>query len=244
MNKMKYTETMGLKSVDEEKQIIEMVCSKEAIDRDNEVVVTDGIDLSEIKKGGSLFFSHEQRSLPIGKLLNVWKSGKELKAKAQFVSVKANPLAPLVYESIKEGSLHSVSIGFMPDFSAMEFKKVKGKNVTYINKSELLEISIVGVPAGRGTSITVKEFKAVAEGLWEKGIFDGQQLNTMTEAIDAVGPEKMNYEQEIKTLKAEMEELRDGRLITQLFDNYKKEVKTEEQSKKDFYNKCIRILEG
>lgn len=243
----KYFNMDKVKAVDEDKQIIEMVASKEQRDFDNDIVVIDGIDLSKIKKNGPLLWSHNQGELPIGKLLRVWKDGKELKARAQFASAEANPLAPSVFKLIQEECLKNVSISFLPDWDSIEYKEDKktGKRTQVIHKSTLLEISIVAIGANPGTSISVKGFKGIIEDGWEKGVLDGTELNDLEEALDKIEEtthtEEIDYQKQIDDLKAEMEELKNGSYLYSMFD--KSTEDKEENSIDKLYDTIIQEKE-
>lgn len=65
--------------IDEANQEFTACASTNEIDRMNDIVETEGIDLSEfIKAKGPLMFAHNYSSLPVGRATKIWKelSGK------------------------------------------------------------------------------------------------------------------------------------------------------------------------
>lgn len=130
--------------VNGEARIIEFICSTEAIDSYGDVVVQDW-DLARYTKNPVVLFGHNTRDLPIGKSVETVVEDGKLRAKVQFVDEKANPFAVQVYESLKQGSLNAVSVGFRP--KKVQPGKVGDKDVYFLSGNELLEISVVPVPA-------------------------------------------------------------------------------------------------
>lgn len=119
---------------------VRVLASTEHTDRDMEIIKQDGIDLKQFKANPVILFGHNYHSPPIGKSLKTVVTEKGLEMDIKFASKKANPLAPQIQQLMKEGILKAVSIGFIPKERDEEDSKI-------ITKSELLELSIVPVPA-------------------------------------------------------------------------------------------------
>lgn len=239
---IKYTELNKITSVDEEKGIIEFICSTEQVDYDGDLVKLAGMDLKKIMKNRSLLYSHEQRELPIGRILKMWIEGNKLKGKAELAN-KIDPFASLVLKFVKGGFLNNMSISFLPDWDSVEYKEDKktGKRVQIIHKSTLLEVSIVNIGCNTGTSITAKAMKKSIDSAWEKGDIDGKELNLFEEIIEKAGEdqthtEEIDYQKQIDDLKAEMKELKDGSYLYSIFD---KEVDKKEDALDDIYDKLM-----
>jgi phage head maturation protease len=145
----------GIK-IDEEKRTIDGVISTEAIDRDNEVVVARGLDLTDYHKNPVVLFMHDPYCV-IGKCNDGPKLRKrggmtEMVATTKFAETD---LANEVFELAKGEFLRGISIGMAPysvDRSPPEPKEIRKRpelaSVRYmIRKAELAEFSFVTVPA-------------------------------------------------------------------------------------------------
>ena len=146
---------MQTKSTDEEIREIEAVASYQAKDRDGDVIHLDGLDISNFKKNkGPILWSHNSNLPPIAKATDTWIDGKKLMMKLQFTSPEENSFGDTIYKLVKGGFINNLSIGFSPDWEKAEFND---KNKGYeFKKAELLETSIVNVPANSNARIITR----------------------------------------------------------------------------------------
>jgi HK97 family phage prohead protease len=94
-----------------------------------------------------VLFGHEARSLPIGTArAQVTRDG--LMARVSFAGADENPLAPQVERSVLAGLIRGMSVGFNPDQAPR--MDARGVLVYPPNSCELLELSIVTIPADSG----------------------------------------------------------------------------------------------
>ena len=123
-------------SIDESKYQATFVISDETVDRQGEIVKQDGWDFENFKKNPVILFGHDSYDLPIGKAVDVYTEGTKTFAVIEF-AVEIYDKAAVIWNMVKAGILNTVSVGFI--------------NQEYDNneltKNELLEISIVPVPA-------------------------------------------------------------------------------------------------
>ena len=115
------------------------VASDGVVDRQGEVISSDGWELTNYKKHPMLLWSHDQYSPPIGK---VEKLGFKMingmkKLVYQPVFHLKSEMSRLIADLVGEGWLSASSVGFKP---------IEMDGNTY-TKQELLEISFVNVPA-------------------------------------------------------------------------------------------------
>lgn len=134
-----------------------MVFSTSDKDRHGDIVVQNW-ELDAYKANPVLLDSHNYESITriIGKVLNIRVEGEQLKGEVEFAEM--NPLGALAKEMVINGYINTSSVGFIPK----EFD-----NEGRILKSELLENSLVSVPAN-------------ARALFEKKV---KELETETEEI-------------------------------------------------------------
>ena len=149
-----------------------MVLSTADEDRHGDVVKQEW-DLKWIKKNPVLLDSHNYDSIThiIGRLKNIRVEDNKLKAEIEFNL--DNPKGLLAYNMVKGGFLTAGSVGFIP-------KEFDDKGV--ILKSELLEYSMVSVPANP-RALLEKELDEVKEeiAVIEKEMTDETPIETVIE---------------------------------------------------------------
>jgi len=135
-----------VKAADKERTF-RFIASDESIDRDGEVIKADGWDLKNYKKNPVVLLHHNTRDLPVGKA-KVRKDGTALLADITFATAEENPQAELVKKLVEGGYLNTLSVQFLPSaWTDGDGKKTPRRTYT---KQELLEISVVTVPANPG----------------------------------------------------------------------------------------------
>lgn len=179
---MKY-QVKALIEKDEEKGGYIAVASTDIEDRQGERVMVDGWDLKAFKQNPVLLLFHDHHSLPVGKAEKIWveKSGKQkLMFKPQFEQITERGRA--ITELVKQGFLKTFSVGFRPI-------DTDGNTFT---KQELLEISLVNVPAN--PEAMMLSYKSLEDaGISEKTI------------KEVISDDKLD----IELLKQEVKELRE-----------------------------------
>lgn len=158
MNK-KYLKGSVKKSAD---GIYLITASTSAIDRQGDSVDQAGWDLTNFKQNPVLLWAHDYSSLPIGKVVDIGVVNGELQAQFVFASEEANPKAAQVQRLYEEGFVNASSVGFI----------AKERNGHVITRSELLELSLVPVPANQEAlrlMVESKSFDADIVAAVEKG---------------------------------------------------------------------------
>jgi HK97 family phage prohead protease len=128
------------------------VASTASQDRMGDVIRQDGWDLKAYKNNPVVLFGHNHDQ-PIGRAHNVRVHDGALKADFEFAPEGVNPFAAQVGRMVEAGFLKAVSVGFRP----LEYKPMKSGGLEFI-KSELLEISVVSVPANSEAVAFAKSF--------------------------------------------------------------------------------------
>jgi len=167
-------------------RVVEFVATHEIEDYDHDIVKVDGVDISKIKKNKSFLWSHSQSEHPVGKIISIKKDGKKIVGKAQMTSEEENPFGYRTYLLIKGGYNNNVSMSFIPDRKTIEYKEKDDRAIRIINNSTMLEVSAVNIGANRNAMITSKSLKDSFEKAWDDGVLDGEGLNEMNEAVDAM----------------------------------------------------------
>lgn len=116
------------------------VASTNSVDRHGEIIDNNGWDLKAYKKNPVILWAHDHSEPAIGVSKKTWVEGVGKKAKLMIQPVlhDVTEKARAIKQLIEMGVTNSLSVGFRP----LETKD----NVTF-DKNELLEVSIVNVPA-------------------------------------------------------------------------------------------------
>lgn len=138
---------------------VEVVVSTGSLDRHNEVINPDGIDLKNYS--GTVLYGHDYDGLPIGKTVKIWKdkATKTLRAVMKFAT-EEYPFAKTVYNLVKGGYLTDVSIGGIV--------KRWNDDYTVIEEMEMIEFSVVPIGANRDAKIVAASVGMTADKLSEE----------------------------------------------------------------------------
>jgi len=172
-----------IKENNEEKREIVAIGSQEKVDRDRDIVVIDGIDFKNYKNNPLLLWSHRSSDPPIGKATKVWKENGKLMFKLQFATMEEYGFADTIYKLLKGGYLNAFSIGFSPDWKQAVFDEKVGGYV--FNKVDLLEISVVNVPANPNALV---QSKSIEKAL-NDNVIDNVELDEFKSYLEKVEEE-------------------------------------------------------
>ena len=149
------------KKLNRENGTYSFVASTENSDRYGDVINQKGWSLEAYNRNPVVLLNHNSNSLPIGKGKVEIKDG-QLMIDVEFD--QEDELARKVESKVKNGYINAVSVGFNPIESKRRSElpkehKAFGKRGMYFEKSELLEVSIVTIPAN--SDATAKQFNAI-----------------------------------------------------------------------------------
>ena len=140
-----------IKASNSEQRIITAIANSGVLDRTGEIVSIAGITYDP-KNLPALLWQHKHDQ-PLGRILSLSKTAKGLEMTAQIAKYETDSelkqLSDSVWESVKQGVIKSCSIGFRPT----DYEKNSAGAIVWTS-SELLEVSLVSVPAERGANIT------------------------------------------------------------------------------------------
>lgn len=157
--------------------------SSEILDRDDEIINIDGINIDNFVKNPVCFYNHWGYDLPIGTWKNI-KKGTDNKYYADLVfhelpNEHDKNLSETVKKYVSLGILNAVSIGFishknykitvesatvtLPNKRSItipdeKLNRIMQKGILYHESIELLEISVVNIPAN-ADALAVKNLK-------------------------------------------------------------------------------------
>jgi len=135
-----------------EEAILDFVASDATLDRYGEVIEQTGWELANYRKNPVVVDSHDYGSISrvIGQsLITEVRNGKLLN-RVKFAL--ENPLGKLAHALSRGGFIRSESVGFIP-ISSKRGDPDKGEPRRTFTRQELIEISLVAVPANPGATI-------------------------------------------------------------------------------------------
>jgi HK97 family phage prohead protease len=164
----KHTYIMKRAEQDAPKEKVTFIASTSSADRYGDIIDQKGWLLDSYKKNPVVLLNHDSNSLPIGKG-NVYVRNDKLTIDVQFD--QEDPRAKEVERKAQKGYMNAVSVGFRPLESQSRSElpkdnKYYGQRGTYYSKAELLEVSIVTIPAnGEATMLEQKYFNTLKSEL-------------------------------------------------------------------------------
>lgn len=121
------------------------------VDRDQEIVNIDGMDISAYQKNPVLLWGHEWNK-PCGKVISISKDGNGLYVRAEMQRLTGREAD---FENVLYGNVKSFSIGFIPK----EYQYLD--DAVEITQSEMIELSIAPVQSNRSALFQVVGTKSL-----------------------------------------------------------------------------------
>lgn len=145
-----------------ENRVIERIVTTEAVDRDGDIIIADGVDHKNYAKNPVVLFAHDKTGLPVGNSIKWWKDDNINRFKGWRSydlyfdnELDTSGMSDLVFRFVLSGAMPGGSIGFSVidakyDYSEEERKKLGlGKYGVVYLKTEKLEHSVCSVPANQ-----------------------------------------------------------------------------------------------
>ena len=156
------------------------------IDRDDELVNTDNLDLTSYIANPVIVWNHDW-SVPVGKVTSITKDMYGIYVKGEIHKLEG---LESKYEAVKKGLVKSFSIGFVP-----KDIRLVNDEIVEISTAELVEVSIAPVQSNPAALFTVTGKKSL--GISVKDI--AEQNNLTNEEIKGMYGEKLKGENMIIT---------------------------------------------
>lgn len=173
------------------------VASTNSTDRHGEIVDNNGWDLKAYKKNPLILWAHNHDEPAIGMSAKTWVEGEGKKAQLMIKPVlhDVTERARAIKQLVEMGVIKSLSVGFRPLESP--------DNITF-TKNELLEVSVVNVPANADAMMAYKGLKDA--GFKDKTIKDlgipTDNMDKLITVLDKVEQLEKDIE-ELKVVKAQ-----------------------------------------
>ena len=180
--------------------VFEATITNSEVDRMGESIDYKGIDTANYMNNPVVLYGHDYTSLPIGKTLKLTKSNTTSSWKARFqLATEILPFAATVAALVKGGFLNAVSIGGVV--------RQWNENYTEIQKMEMVEFSIVPVPANPAALITSRSLEEITGKSVE------QVASEYREAVQQTTAEKLEKSLDIDELDRHIKTLKDLTVI-------------------------------
>lgn len=163
--KIKFAKNSCVKEAAAGDRKVSFVLSDGSIDRDGDELNPKGWATDNyLAAGGPVLFGHKTDNPDniVGKMVNIWFEENQMCGTVEFLPADVNPNADKVYKTILAGALGACSVGFIP--FGMKRKPTGG---VVVAKQELVEVSIVPVPANANCLVLAKEF-GIAEEIFKE----------------------------------------------------------------------------
>ena len=179
-------------SINAKDRTVEFIATKEVVDRTGDIVRVNGVDVKNFLQNPVVPFGHNYNELPVAKVSGIRVEGDELITRLQFPEEGIHDMSDKVFKFIQLGMINAVSIGFIPLKQMWDDSLETPANV--IEKSELLEVSIVPVPANQAAvikslfdveeeKVTIKDIEEASKALKELPIEEIPGYEDLEETI-------------------------------------------------------------
>jgi HK97 family phage prohead protease len=193
----------------ESKLIISGIANANIIDRMDEVLDPRGLDITNYIKNPQIL-AHHCYWIPIGQAISIEAGDDGVKFSGWIGDPKAAPLTDMQKEIrhlIAQGILKTVSVGFIPHKikeAELHDDGIILSPITILSW-ELLEISVVAVPANQGSIFEMKSFQSLGVNMGNKKTLEEvlAEIQKQSTEIQTIIFEKESFSKEdaIKWLK-------------------------------------------
>ena len=152
------------------KRQVRVIAASGKADRVGDIVKVDGIDYQNYMKNPVILWAHDHYALPVGKAVDVSVEKGKLMMTIQFATAEEYAFADTVYKLVKGGYLNGVSIGARvkgAEWIKDDEGEIVGRKFTDL---ELLELSVVPIPADSKALATAVKSGSLSESEFEECI--------------------------------------------------------------------------
>lgn len=136
------------------------IVSDESVDRTGDVIRAKGWNFKTYKTNPIVLFGHDH-SLPIGISTRIWQEGTKTLAEMKIADEGTSSFIDTVRKLLKQKILRTTSVGFKPNTQPNYIQDKSGEITGFeFVGQDLLEISIVAVPANANAIAVAKSMNA------------------------------------------------------------------------------------
>lgn len=172
------TFSFDVKSVKEDEYIVEGVFSTPDPDRHNEVVMQEGWKLKNYLKNPVVLWSHQNMEFPLAQMVRIGYENGNLTGAMKF-AVNEYETAATAFKLVKGKYLRAFSVGFMNNVYEVD----KESEIVKLVENELLEVSVVNIPAQAAALAKMKRMDFLAPEVPEHSEKEGRVLSSKSRGI-------------------------------------------------------------
>ncbi|MHC2396489.1 HK97 family phage prohead protease/HK97 family phage major capsid protein [Bradyrhizobium barranii subsp. barranii] len=201
---------------------MEFVLSDETPDRMDDIVRSDGWDLENFKKNPVALFNHKS-DFPIGKWKNLRVKDRALRGHLELARKGTSARIDEILSLVEQGILCAVSVGFRPiERQSRNANDEYGFGGQIFTKSELVETSLVAVPANPNALAVAKSLKispatidlvfagqGAKDGIQRRGFNGGQAKRSSAERKGTTMSLAQQFSKRIQDSEKRLVDLRD-----------------------------------
>lgn len=180
--------TSDVKQVEGQERQFGFTITTDDVDRENDVISADGWQLDNYMRNPVVLFAHDYRQPPVGVSRELRRSEHGLSSVCEFADPKDYAFAGTIAALVRMGALRATSVGFR----TLEWSYDEVRNGVNFAKQELLEYSIVPVPANphalieaRGAGVDVEPLREWAVRTMEHLGHNPEDVRTIKVKVDA-----------------------------------------------------------
>lgn len=190
--------------------VLEAIITTSSIDRYNESIDAEGIDVEAYMNNPVVLYGHDYEGLPIGKTLKLTGTKKKWTARFQL-AIEEYPFAATVYAMVKAGYLNAVSIGGLVREWSEDYRTIL--------KLEMVEFSVVPVPANPEALITGRAFEEATGKTVEEVRAEFQEFSHKVFVDKLSGMPQDDVKDAVKVLKTLVARLEETAEVPSLSDD-------------------------
>jgi HK97 family phage prohead protease len=115
----------------------------------------------------------------LGRVVEYTKSDEAFDIGVRWATAEENPRASMARNMVRGGILNAVSIGFIPNKEKIATKDVDGTDVPVYDETELVEVSLVTVPANPNAVALVRSIQKFMPSPASAADSDGRTRNAV-----------------------------------------------------------------
>lgn len=179
------TDPIRVDLINQETLEVPFILSKTIVDRDTEIIDIESMKLDNFLSNPIVLLQHNRSELPIGYIKELERDTEVigantihvLKGIVKFTPTPDYKTPQIIFDLIERGTLRTGSIGmiFGPD-TFIRQEQINGEEVRVARNVELIEFSIVNIPANVeaivGNSYQEKKIKSLIKSVTEARIRD------------------------------------------------------------------------
>ncbi len=153
-----------LRAPTDDSRVVRFVFSDGSVDRMGDRIDPNGWQTADYMRNAVALFAHDSSAPPIGRTIAVWSDGQRLMGDIEFMSADVYPFAETIFRMVQEKYLNAVSVGFIPtEYKWADDEDGREWGINFL-RQELVEISIVPVPANANALIDARAKGIISPG--------------------------------------------------------------------------------